>query len=137
MSLTFIDSNVLIAAARGQEDLFNRAMEILDDPDRQFVSSDFVKLELIPKAHYNGKIEEKEFYESFFNDVTTWINVSNDLVVTALSEAYDAGLSAIDSLHIAAAKTADVDEFITAERATSPLFRVNGITVQSIRPMDI
>jgi hypothetical protein len=50
MKRTFIDTGVLIAAARGQNDFAARAMAILDDPNREFASSIFVKLEVLPKA---------------------------------------------------------------------------------------
>jgi predicted nucleic acid-binding protein len=43
------------------------------------------------------------------------------------------GLAAADALHVAAAKDAGVEEFITAEKTTSPLFRVIGISITSIR----
>jgi hypothetical protein len=47
MKRTFIDTGVLIAAARGQNDVAVRAMAILDDPNREFASSIFVKLEVL------------------------------------------------------------------------------------------
>ena len=62
---TFLDSGVLIAAARGVDDTALQALRILDDPDREFVSSIFVKLEVLPKAIYNGFKEEATFYQSF------------------------------------------------------------------------
>lgn len=46
---TFLDSGVLMAAARGTDDTALLALQILDDPDRKFVSSFFVKLEVLPK----------------------------------------------------------------------------------------
>jgi predicted nucleic acid-binding protein len=55
---TFIDSDVLIAAARGRSEQSKMAMQILDDPSREFVSSPFVKLEVLPKAIFNKKRHE-------------------------------------------------------------------------------
>ena len=52
---TFIDAGVLIAAARGKDAPSMSALEILDDQSREFVSSPFVELEVIPKAIYNRK----------------------------------------------------------------------------------
>jgi predicted nucleic acid-binding protein len=63
---TFIDAGVLIAAARGEDAPSMSALEILDDQTREFVSSPFVELEVLPKAIYNGKKDEIEFYEAFF-----------------------------------------------------------------------
>ena len=45
MKLTFVDSGVLIAAARGQPELQEPASAVLVDPIREFASSDFVRLE--------------------------------------------------------------------------------------------
>ncbi len=66
MKLTFIDSGVLIAAVRRTDEVARRAMEVLDDPDRAFASSVFVRLEVLPKALYNNSRVEAEFYEAFF-----------------------------------------------------------------------
>ena len=63
---TFLDAGVLIAAARGQDTASIAALNILDDPSREFISSPFVKLDVLPKAVYNGKTNEAEFYEVFF-----------------------------------------------------------------------
>src|SRR2546430_2263132 len=49
---TFVDSGVLITAARGSGESANDALAMLDDPDREFVSSFFIQLEVIPKPSY-------------------------------------------------------------------------------------
>lgn len=134
MKLTFVDASVLIAAFRGQEDVAIKAIEILDDPERNFVSSDFVKLEVLPKPEYLHKVEEKEFYNAFFDAVTKWENISGQLVENAFNEACKVGLSAIDALHITMAKVAKADEFITAEKDTKPFFKVSDIAIKTIRP---
>jgi hypothetical protein len=43
VKLTFVDAGVLIAAARGGNIQAGRAMDILDDPERQFASSPFLR----------------------------------------------------------------------------------------------
>lgn len=134
MRLTFIDASVLIAAIRGKDDVANKAIEILDDPNRKFVSSDFVKLEVLPKAVYFHNETEKEFYNAFFDTVAKWENISDELVENAFNEACKVGLSAIDALHVSMAKGAKTDEFITAEKDTKPFFRVLDIAITTIRP---
>jgi hypothetical protein len=62
-----VDAGVLIAAARGKADVATHAMRILDDPDGEFVASPFLKLEVLPKAVYEKRQAEVEFYETFFN----------------------------------------------------------------------
>jgi hypothetical protein len=53
MIRTYLDAGVLISAARGKAPLATKALDILDDPNRQFVSSVFLKLEVLPKAVYH------------------------------------------------------------------------------------
>jgi hypothetical protein len=68
--LTFVDSSVLIFAAKKPTvetfALRSRALLLLEDPDRQFVSSQFVKMEVLPMAMYFNRRREIEFYETFF-----------------------------------------------------------------------
>jgi hypothetical protein len=80
MVITFIDAGVLIAAARGQTEVSAEAMAVLDDPNRSFASSEFVRLEVLPKALFNRKSDEAEFYDAFFRAVAHW-PASNDAVV--------------------------------------------------------
>jgi predicted nucleic acid-binding protein len=110
---TFLDSGVLIAAARGTDDTALQALQILDDLDREFVSSIFVKLEIHPKAIYNGFRDEAAFYQSFFeNDVELLVGFSEEMAEVAQQQAGKFGLSALDALHVAAALYAKVDEFV-------------------------
>ena len=52
MTRTFLDAGVLIAAVRGQEEEAARALAILEAPERTFIASDFLKMEVLPKAIY-------------------------------------------------------------------------------------
>jgi predicted nucleic acid-binding protein len=131
---TFIDAGVLIYAARGDHELSQRALAILDDPNRDYITSDFVRLEVVPKAIYNKRAEESAFYEVYFRFAAHIEKSSGQLVVEAQKEAEKAGLSAIDALHIAAARRAKCDEFITAEKQDKPLFRIENLNVLTIRP---
>ena len=69
---TYIDAGVLISAFQGIESVSIRANQILNDENREFASSRFVKLEVLPKATFNQQQEETEFYETFFSAVTHW-----------------------------------------------------------------
>ncbi len=110
-----------------------QALEILDDPNRTFVSSVFVKLEVLPKAVYNRFKEEAGFYESFFeNDVEFWVRFNDDMAEVAQQQAKKFGLGALDALHIAVAISAGVGEFITTEKPRKPLHRIKEIRVISI-----
>jgi len=133
MKRTFVDAGVLIAAARGTDSLFARALGILDDPEREFASSAFVKLETLPKAIYQRKMDEVALYQTFFDQVRHWADGLDDLAPAAYEEACRCGLNAVDALHVAAAVAVGADELVTTERATSPLHRTKAVQVVSIR----
>ncbi len=130
---TFIDAGVLITAWRGQAAERLRALTVLNDPSREFVSSPFVQLEVLPKAQYYQQKAEVEFYEAFFASVAVWVTDCNQVTAEAQDVSRRFGLSALDGLHIAAALLAGAAEFVTAERPTSPFSRVTGITVVTVR----
>ncbi|MGB9701053.1 MAG: PIN domain-containing protein [Thermodesulfobacteriota bacterium] len=130
---TFVDAGVLIAAARGKEEISAKAREILDDPNREFVSSPFLKLEILPKPIYEKRKAEVEFYEIFFNAVIHWADSVQDITKIAYAEACRFGLSAMDALHVAAAIAAGAQELVTTEKPEKPIHRVDSINILSIR----
>jgi predicted nucleic acid-binding protein len=129
---TFLDAGVLIAAFRGAGALGAATRDALDDPDRQFVASDVLRLEVTPKSVYHGRAAETQFYEAYFSSVAAMIVTTPDIVRNAESIAAKHGLSAADALHIAAATEAAATEFITTERNTKPLFRVSDLKIISL-----
>ncbi|MBW4602661.1 MAG: PIN domain-containing protein [Calothrix sp. FI2-JRJ7] len=132
MKITYIDSGVLLSATDGVGSIAEKALEVLGDSNREFVSSQFVKLEVTPKAVYNKQTEEAQFYEEFFSDVTYWANNLEQIMQDAYNIGCRYGLAAMDALHIAAALYVGADEFITTEKPTKPMFRVTNIQVISI-----
>ncbi len=131
---TFVDSGVLIAAARGNHELSQAALAVPDDPEREFVASDFVELETVPKAQYHGNTDEVAFYETFFRATVDMVGASRALIADAHSQAATIGLAAMDALHVAAAREARAIEIVTSERPEKPLFRVASPLIRSIRP---
>ena len=131
---TFVDTGVLIAAARGEKDEAEQAMKIIDDLDREFVASPFLKLEVLPKAVYGKREAEASFYETFFDAVTYWADSVKEITTNAYAEACKFGLGAMDALHIAAAVSAGAEDFITTEKLGKPIHRVDSIRVLSIQP---
>lgn len=132
--LVFVDSGVLIAAARGTDQVSERALEMLEDPELSFASSPFVRLEVLPKPVYNRRPDEAEFYEEFFRAVTAWAEPNTELVQAAYDEAVRAGLSALDALHVAAAAAVGADELLTREGRTKPIHRSTLVPVRTIAP---
>lgn len=133
MRRTFIDAGVLIAAARGTAEVSAAAMQILGDPDRAFLSSAYVRLEVQPKPVYFRQEAEQLFYESYFVAVSEF-SLLEGLPERALTIACRFGLSAIDALHVAAAEALGADELVTTERPGKPLLRVTTLPIISISP---
>ena len=133
MILTFLDAGVLIAAVRGQEDVAARALALLEAPERSFVTSDFLKLEVLPKAIYYQRPAEVALYERYFARAR-FIPITEAVIAQAYTEACTFGLSALDALHVTVAKTSGAEAFITTEKPTQPLFRVTGIVIKPLTP---
>jgi hypothetical protein len=94
MIRTYLDSGILIIAARGVEDASVCAISVLGDPEREFVSSLFLKLEVLPKAIYNQQLDEVAFYEDFFGTVTAWASDYDAIAQKAYQIASSYGLAA-------------------------------------------
>jgi predicted nucleic acid-binding protein len=131
---TYIDSGVLISALRGEKDIAATALAFLNDPLREYVTSDYVKIELLPKCTFHKNYDEKQFYEEFFRSSTTHVPNSDELLELAIDEGGRTGISGIDAIHVACAVVAQAEELITAEKSTKPIHRANGIKVISINP---
>lgn len=129
---TYVDSGVLINAFRGTTEVSLKATQVLDDPQREFASSPFVQLETLPKAIYNKQQEEGEFYETFFAAITYWATDLEQILKTAAHIARTYGLASMDALHVAAALSIGVNEFVTTERTTKPMHRVTEVQIVSI-----
>ena len=131
MTRTFLDAGILIAAVRGQEKEAARALAILEDPERSFLTSTFLRMEVLPKAIYYQRPAEVALYERYFARAQS-IPVSEALVAQAYTEACTFGLAALDALHLTFAKAGGAEEFITTENPTQPLFRVTGIVIKPL-----
>lgn len=128
---TFLDAGVLIAGWRGIPARQLRALTVLNDPRRQFLSSPFVELEVLPKAQWHKNTDEVDFYRSFFETAEMFEDYGQ-MVAEAKQLAERYGLAAMDALHVAGAVLIGADELVTAERLTSPLMRVKEIKVVTI-----
>ncbi|MFQ4141193.1 PIN domain-containing protein [Chlorogloeopsis sp. ULAP02] len=109
MTRTFIDSGVLIAAARANTIRSLAALHILNARDREFASSAFIQLETLPKAIYNQQQAEAKFYECFLSSITLWATKLEQIVQTGNRISCTYGLAAMDGLHIAAALSVDAE----------------------------
>ena len=132
LKIAYLDSGILINGFRGLNDVGIRALQTLNNTEVQFASSEFVQLETLPKAIYNQRSEEAEFYETFFNSVAIWATDYAQILQTEKQIARNYGLAGMDALHIAAALSVQAEEFVTTEKPTKPMHRVKEIQITSI-----
>lgn len=125
---TYLDSGVLITAYNGAPGLREPALRVLGDPDRIFLSSPFVRLETTPKALFNKRSGEHQFYQTYFRRAVT----THDLKLIlghGLREATKSGAGPMDALHLAAAHLLKADEFITTEKPGRSIHRSSLVKV--------
>lgn len=132
MKRTYIDANILRAAFQGDEETSRRAMEVLDDPLRKLVVSDYLRLEVLPKPSFHKQQDEVEFMNIVLENAAENVASDPDLTATAIDLASHYDLTPIDALHAGAAVTAGVDELVTMEKPTKPLCRVREVKVVSL-----
>ncbi len=128
MILTFFDSGVLIAGANGLPEEKARALDVLRDPARMFLTSPFLHLEVVPKAEFHKNRLEERFYKTYFSNAQ-WYNDVANIVELARKECSKSGLNAMDALHVAAAHLLHADEFITTEKPTKSIYRTSLVKV--------
>jgi predicted nucleic acid-binding protein len=129
---TYLDANVLIAAWNGDADTRAWARAVLDDPERRFVVSDFVRLEVLPKPTFHRRASELAFMETILSAAES-VPVSAELVARALTMAGKHDLHPLDAMHLACAAHAGVDELVTLERPEKPLCQQTEVIVLSLR----
>ena len=114
--VTFVDTGVLIAAARGDEEASAAAFAVLDDPEREFASSDFVRLEAIGHTMREGYVEQLHYYLEFFKGVSFWATDLKAVVDKAIGECMSTPIDSMDALQVAAAVLVGADELVTTEK---------------------
>lgn len=129
---TYLDSGVLITAFQGVESASIRAIEILNDERREFASSRFVQLEVLPKAIFYKQSDEVEFYETFFAAVAHWARDIDSVIEKSEQIASTYGLAAMDAIHVAAALQVEATQLITTEKLTKPIHRVTEIQIVAV-----
>jgi predicted nucleic acid-binding protein len=123
--LSFVDASVLIYAATKPTAATMarrmRALQVLGDPDREFLGSEYLRLEVLPIAVCYHKNREAAFYQKFFEGVVRWAD-STQLITPAYDLASRFGLGALDALHVVAAATYNA-ELVSAEKPTKPIYQ--------------
>jgi predicted nucleic acid-binding protein len=106
-----------------------KALSLVNDLNREFITSAYLKLELLPQATWHRRQSEIEFYETYFAHAHHYISATEELTQDALREAGANVLEAMDALHVAAARKASADVFVTIEKPQKPLYRIRELQV--------
>lgn len=128
MPRIFVDSDVLIMAARGAPPLRDAALSWLEDPDHVLLTSPFVYLETVPKAAFHRRDLELEFYRIYFRHAE-WLNKTSSIVDEAVEISTRSGVGPMDSLHVAAAALMQADLLVAAEKPGKSIYHADSVPV--------
>ncbi len=131
MTRVFIDSGVLIAAARGEASLRDAAVQLLTHPTHVFLTSPFVYLETVPKARFGQRELELALYRLYFDHAQSLDDLSK-LLPLALNISAQDGVGPMDSLHVAAAILLEADVLLTVENRGKSIYRAQAMNVQHL-----
>jgi hypothetical protein len=84
----------------------SKALALITDPNREFVASDVLILETLPKPKFHKQTASIDFLEKYFSDCVRHIKMKQKLAIVAFDEACKHGIGGIDALHLASAKEA-------------------------------
>ncbi len=129
MPRVFVDSGVLILAARGDSHLRDGALRWLEDPASSFLTSPFVYLEVVPQAAFHRRSLELEFYELFFRHAESFEDTT-EIVRHAITTSTRCGVAPMDALHVAAAALLRADLLLTAEKPGKSIYRASQVPVR-------
>lgn len=125
---TFVDSNVIITAAKNKDKAGRDALAFLSGTDREFLTSPFIELEVLPKPVRMGGREEVAFIEEFLGGCTV-IRDLDGMVRLAYDEMVSHNVKLVDALHLAAAHLGGADELVTLEGHEQPMYRTRLVKV--------
>jgi predicted nucleic acid-binding protein len=121
---SYIDASLIIDAVSHELTAQKRhAVAVLDDTGRDFITSDYVWLETLPKMQYQ-KMREQIHAAGLFFQHADFVQSNEAIIAKAKQLAAAYGLAAIDALHAACAIAGGADELITCEKPTKPFFRI-------------
>lgn len=132
MRRTYLDTGVLIEAARAKGPRSEATLRLLRDSDRVFLSSPYLDLELLPQVIKHRVREQKEFLETYLASterIEDWAVIFR----VAFREASRSPVSGMDALHVAAAYLLKTDEFITTEKPGRAIYQNSLVPVLYLR----
>lgn len=128
-----MDTCALIAAFEGTGPTQAKAFAILNDASREIVCSEFLRLETVCKPIIDKNEALVKAYTAFFDGCST-IAANDAVVKDAIRIRCAHNIKPMDAIHLSVSLSGKVDEFVTAEKATSEIFRARGepLTLTSI-----
>jgi len=121
---SYLAPDLIIASVlRMNTKLTRYILSLLEDPERRFITGDYVELETLTALRYKKQKERLEFARMFFCK-SEYVNSTNRILVRATDLASNYGLSAMESLHAASALYAGADDLLTLEKPGKTLFRI-------------
>ena len=131
MARLFVDSGVLIAAARGEAAVRQAAIQLLTDPTHVFLTSPFIYLETVPKARFGQRELELALYRTYFDHAQSFDDLPM-IFQKALSISEEDGVGPMDSLHVAAAILSEADMLVTTENRGKSIYRAKAMVVRNL-----
>lgn len=107
------------------------ALAVIEDPSRRLLTSELVRLELLPKPVFFKRHAEVDFYEKIFSR-SQCDRIDAPLYFSAFDLARRYGLSAADAFNLASAVRLAADEFVTTELPGKAMFRVKEVLVVTL-----
>jgi predicted nucleic acid-binding protein len=139
MKRTFSDAGVLIWFTRDHDEPRCRAArEVLEDPEREFLTSPFLKAELLPHALRSRKQPEVVALERYFS-LCECVSDLGEILAMAETVLRARPMGLADALHVSAAHLLGADEFVTTEAGkksarAAALFDNPFVRVITLRP---
>ncbi len=121
---TYIDADVVINALRVADITRCKiAYNVIGDPNRVLLVSDYLCLETLPKPIYHQQYAQVDFIHKIIGR-SELIRSSAAVVDKAMELASAYGLGGMDALHVASAVIGEADEMVSFEKPTKPFYRI-------------
>lgn len=127
----FVDSNIIILAAKNAGPDGEAALQFLARTDLNFVTSPFVELEVKPKPIRDSATAEATFIEAFLRTCEV-VSDMDGMLQVAFAEMTRQNVKVLDALHLAAAHLANADTFVTLEDSRQPMYRTRLVNVERL-----
>jgi len=131
-TITYLDTNCLIALADAEPQRKEKVFDLLDDPQRVFVYSSFTALETLSLAIYYRNRSREQVFRLYMYRCAHFSDNLHAIMDEARRQAERYGIVGLDACHIAAAIVGLADEFYTFEKPTKPMFRTKEVKVISL-----